>query len=265
MFNQEAAQKIIDATGAPLTNADVGTLATDLQDVADSYDIWRIAFKTPPTEKQRRESFEKIKRAAEGLLKALEVGTEGNLQNNSPHLCRAITQQARRHAEGLYNDNKQKAQRQKAQRQKKYVEGFVEGFPGLRVTPFTSKSDADGKKLTVMFYQESTAVRQAVEGVQRLVIWAKSGLEEMASPDWEQWKVGEGPSAELWLIGKGLPTVYNKHADKPFAILNPWDTKGEAYGNSIQFIQACLCTLDITMKPDAIARQYGRYRESWDN
>jgi hypothetical protein len=241
MLDTNAAKRIIAATGEPLSEADPEVLAEDLRDAFDTYNIWCAALKSPPTEKQRRETFEAIEKRASSLLKALGVGMDDALPKAEPHLYTDLTRQARQHAES------------------------VGGFPGLQKTPYVGDGGEGGEKITVIDYQESTAVRRAVEGVQGLAYWAQTGIAEMACPDWVQWDFGEGPSAKLWLVGKGLPSVYSDHASKPFGTSNPFDGDGPAYGPGIRFVQACLEILGMHNKPDAIARQYRRYRQQWDN
>jgi len=238
VFDKEMVKKIIDATGEPLNDADPGSLAEDLEDAVSSYKIWKIAFDTPPTEKQRRESLAAVQKRALGLLKALGIDDEGNPQEKTPHLITALTRQARRHAEGLG------------------------GFPGLQVTPYISESGEKGEKITVMDYQETTAVRRAIEGIQGLAFWAKTGLEEMDSSDWEQWEA-EGPTAEGHLIGKKLPLIYCKHANREFGVSKP-PLGGESYGPGVRFIQECLKALGISKNPDAIEIQIRRQKEQWD-
>jgi len=234
-FDKETGRKVIDATGAPLKDADPEALAADLQEAVDDYRLWISVFETAYTEKQRRDILQSIEKKAEGLLSALEA-EDGDVP---PHLETVLERQARLHAENSG------------------------GFPERPKTTGVSKDPETGEEIPIVFYHTHAAIRDAVEGVRRLGIWAKTGREEMDSPDWEQWEA-EGSTAEGRLIGKGLPGVYNKHANKAFGISNPPDGEGVSYGPGVRFIQTCLDALKISKKPNAIARQYRRYKEQWD-
>jgi hypothetical protein len=232
-FDQVTITRIVEAAGGQLARESPDGFQRDLEGAATDFQLWGMLFDNAPSASKRRKTLDDIDRHSKRLAKVLGVIEGESLETNNPYLFSALVRLAGLYAErfGPYHDV---------------------DFP------------PDGRNFPVPDYGEDEAVRRASEGVWRLHEWVKFACQESDDSGIDL-RSAKGPSAEMWLIGKKLPAIYEYHFNRPFRISKPSGRKGEPYGPAIRFTQAVLAVLGIKKSPDAIEKMYDRYRQQWDN
>ena len=112
----------------------------------------------------------------------------------------------------------------------------------------------------IIDYGSDAIFQRVCESVWLLHAWAKAGREEAEQEDVSHWQV-DGPSAQAWLIGQELPSIYERHFNRPFGISKPHDGSGPPGGPGIRFVQICAEALGFEMTPWAIEKAWDRYRK----
>ncbi len=282
-FDENTVSGIVEKVAKPLATSPE-ELADDLEEAAELLEMWRVLYDAPPSASKTRKSLEEIGKHAGRLAKALGVVEGKDIRHTQPYLYSALTRQAGIYAEReavqwtkrakplqeqlrelqreLYeaSSNKERDKlRHKLRRPFREARrelrelGDPHPFPGLKPTPYQSDS---GEK--VIDYGEAEAVLRAAEGAGLLHVLAKTALEEMQEPDYEDWPPG-GPSAEAWLIGEKLPEVYEQHFAAQFG-RSRFPKGGPPYGPGLRFAKAVLDVLGIPKSEEAITKTWQRNR-----
>ena len=232
-YNCEVIQAIMKAVGKSSKEPDPKSLAADLEHAARAFQISQLWHKSPSRDR-RIESLKRIEHHCRIICNEVGVFGGTDSRDTKPFIFATLSRHAHDYAD---------------------KHGAYPEFEPTLFEPDVGEEYMD--------YKADLAVSRALEGVWLLYRWAKAAREEAEDPSTNFLEL-EGPSAEVWLICKRLPAIYERHFGQPFGVSKAWKSKGPPYGPGIRFIQACLAPLGIKKSPDAIEKSWDRYRRKWD-
>ena len=233
-ITSEVVEKAIEAAGGLPENGNSDAVKADLIEAAKQYALRQAMFDDPPSSAQRLKAIKAIETRAKKLAEAL--GTSGGKDpwDTRPYLAAALARQAHLYAER------------------------VGGYPEIEHMTFPSVN-GDGS----VDDETLAAFESACNSVWRLYEWAKSAREETEQGDYSHWEA-KGPSAQAWLVGRKLPSIYQRHFNRKFGISKPSFGFGPPFGPGIRFVKICAEALGLEKSPEAIEKTWDRYRKTWD-